>query len=95
MKLALCSLIVSENTPDMIIADEPTNNLDIASMEILATTLKNYKGTLLMVSHDEQFIHDVGIDRIINLNRNGISENGISENGIRTVGVELYNPYLI
>ncbi len=90
MKLALCSLIVSENTPDMIIADEPTNNLDIASMEILATTLKNYKGTLLMVSHDEQFIHDVGIDRIINLNRNGISENGI-----RTVGVELYNPYLI
>ena len=88
MKLALCSLIVRENTPDMIIADEPTNNLDIASMEILATTLKNYKGTLLMVSHDEQFIHDVGIDRIINLNRNGISENGI-----RTVGVELYNPY--
>ena len=43
-----------------------------------------------MVSHDEQFIHDVGIDRIINLNKNGISENGI-----RTVGVELNNPYLI
>ena len=86
MKLALCSLIVRENTPDMIIADEPTNNLDIASMEILATTLKNYKGTLLMVSHDEQFIHDVGIDRIINLNKNGI----------RTVGVDLNsNPHLI
>ncbi len=39
-----------------------------------------------MVSHDEQFIHDVGIDRIINLNKNGI----------RTVGVDLNsNPHLI
>lgn len=67
MKLALCRLIVSGNTPDMIIADEPTNNIDIASMDILAATLKNYKGTLLVVSHDEQFVRDVGIDRIIDL----------------------------
>lgn len=67
MKLALCRLIVCENAPDMIIADEPTNNIDIASMEILAATLKNYKGTLLVVSHDEQFIHDVGIERTINI----------------------------
>ncbi len=65
MKLALCHLIVCEDTPDMIIADEPTNNIDIASMDILATVLKNYKGTLLVVSHDEQFIHDVGIERTI------------------------------
>ena len=67
MKLALCHLIVCDNAPDMIIADEPTNNIDIASMDILATTLKNYKGTLLVVSHDEQFIHDVGIERTINI----------------------------
>lgn len=67
MKLALCHLIVCDNAPDMIIADEPTNNIDIASMDILATTLKNYKGTLLVVSHDEQFIHDVGIERTINM----------------------------
>lgn len=69
MKLALCSLIVCGNAPDMIIADEPTNNIDIASMDILATVLKNYKGTLLIVSHDEQFIHDVGIGRTINISR--------------------------
>lgn len=65
MRLALCHLIVSENAPDMIIADEPTNNIDITSMDILAAVLKNYKGTLLVVSHDEQFIHDVGIERTI------------------------------
>ncbi|WP_139008130.1 ABC-F family ATP-binding cassette domain-containing protein [Phocaeicola dorei] len=65
MKLALCHLIVCETAPDMIIADEPTNNIDIASMDILAAVLKNYKGTLLVVSHDEQFIHDVDIERTI------------------------------
>lgn len=67
MKLALCRLLISENAPDMIIADEPTNNIDISSMDILADTLKTYKGTLLVVSHDEQFVHDVGVERIVNL----------------------------
>lgn len=36
-------------------------------MDILAAVLKNYKGTLIVVSHDEQFIHDVGIERTINI----------------------------
>lgn len=67
MKLALCRLLISENAPDMIIADEPTNNIDISSMDILADTLKTHKGTLLVVSHDEQFVHDVGVERIVNL----------------------------
>lgn len=65
MKLALCCLLVYEEVPDMIIVDEPTNNIDISSMEILADTLKNYSGTLLIVSHDEQFVQDVGITRIM------------------------------
>ena len=67
MKLALCCLLVYEKVPDMIILDEPTNNIDISSMEILADTLKNYSGTLLIVSHDEQFVQDVGITRVIKL----------------------------
>ena len=67
MKLALCLLVVSDNAPDMIIADEPTNNIDIASMDMLASVLRNYKGTLLVVSHDEQFIRDVGIERTISI----------------------------
>ena len=67
MKLALCCLLVYEKVPDKIILDEPPNNLDISSMEILADTMKNYSGTLLIVSHDEQFVQDVGITRIIKL----------------------------
>lgn len=65
--LALCRLLISENVPDMIIADEPINNIDISSMNILADTLKTYKETLLVVSHNEQFVHDVGVERIVSL----------------------------
>ena len=67
MKLALCRLLILDNVPDMIIADEPTNNIDISSMDILAETLKSYKGTLLIVSHDEQFVHDIGFERILRI----------------------------
>ena len=67
MKLALCFLLVCEDAPDMIIADEPTNNIDISSMNVLAATLSTYTGTLLIVSHDKQFIQDIGIDRTISI----------------------------
>lgn len=67
MKLALCQLLICENAPDIIIADEPTNNIDIESIDILAATLRNYNGTLLVVSHDEHFIHDIGIERTVSI----------------------------
>jgi ATPase subunit of ABC transporter with duplicated ATPase domains len=67
MKLVLCCLMISNNMPDIIIADEPTNNIDIENMEILARTLREYRGTLIVVSHDETFIEDIGITSEINL----------------------------
>ena len=67
MKLALCWLLICENTPDLIIVDEPTNNIDLSSMDILADTLRSYKGTLLVVSHDEQFVQDVGTEQVVRI----------------------------
>lgn len=67
MRLLLCCLMISNNTPDIIIADEPTNNLDIDSMQILASTLRSYQGTLIVVSHDDNFIADVDVRQTINL----------------------------
>lgn len=67
MKLALCCLMVGGNTPDMFILDEPTNNIDIRNVEILTATIKDYKGTILAVSHDEYFIEQIGIDYSIEL----------------------------
>ncbi|MDL2215114.1 ATP-binding cassette domain-containing protein [Dysgonomonas sp. OttesenSCG-928-M03] len=67
MKLALCCLMVGANTPDMFILDEPTNNIDVQNIEILTATIRDYKGTVLLVSHDEYFINQVGIDYTIEL----------------------------
>lgn len=67
MKLSLCCLMVSANTPDIFILDEPTNNIDIISMEILTATLKDYRGVLLVVSHDSSFVEQIGVERVISL----------------------------
>ena len=56
MRLMLCCLTVRYQSPDMIVLDEPTNNLDLQSIAILTAALKQYKGTLLVVSHDEYFL---------------------------------------
>lgn len=61
MRLAFCCLMISDNTPDVFILDEPTNNLDIQSIEIITRTIKNYTGTVLAVSHDSYFLREIGI----------------------------------
>ncbi len=69
MKLVFCSLLVSNHVPDVFALDEPTNNLDIASLEIVTSTLKHYEGTLLLISHDAYFIDEMEIDYKIDLNQ--------------------------
>ena len=65
MRLAFCCLMISNNTPDMFILDEPTNNLDIQSIEIITASIKNYTGTVLAISHDDYFIKEIDIDQPI------------------------------
>ena len=54
--------------PDIMLLDEPTNHLDIKTLEWLENILKNYKGTLLFISHDRYFLDRVS-NRIIYLER--------------------------
>ena len=65
MRLAFCCLMISNNTPDIFILDEPTNNLDIQSIEIITATIKNYTGTVIVISHDDYFIQEIGIEQRI------------------------------
>ena len=65
MRLAFCCLMISNNTPDMFILDEPTNNLDIQSIEIITATIKNYAGTVIAISHDNYFIQEIGVQQCI------------------------------
>ncbi len=65
MKLALCCLQVRNNVPDLFILDEPTNNLDITNIDVLTSVIKSFEGTLLVISHDSQFLKEVGMQRDI------------------------------
>ncbi|MDR0798833.1 MAG: ATP-binding cassette domain-containing protein [Dysgonamonadaceae bacterium] len=60
MRLYLCCLMIGNQTPDLIILDEPTNNLDLSSRQILIQTIKNYRGSLLVISHDRHFVAETG-----------------------------------
>lgn len=56
-KLALAKLILSR--PNVLVMDEPTNNLDIWSIESLEEVLKEYEGCIILVSHDREFVQNV------------------------------------
>lgn len=65
MRAGLACLLGADQSPDILILDEPTNNLDLASIEAVASALKNYRGTLIVVSHDREFLEEVGVERAI------------------------------
>ncbi len=58
---------------NLLLLDEPTNHLDSSSREQLETTLQNYDGTMLIISHDRYFINKLAT-RILALDRNGMTE---------------------
>lgn len=67
MRLLLCCLTLNKEMPDLIVLDEPTNNLDIQNLEILTLAISQYQGTLLVVSHDDYFLEQIGIQTSLQL----------------------------
>lgn len=63
LRLLLCGLSISQKAPDLIILDEPTNNLDLQNVAILTNSIKDYQGTLLVISHDAVFLEEIGVRR--------------------------------
>lgn len=67
MRLMLCCLNIANQSPDIIILDEPINNLDIQNIEILTNAINDYEGTLIVISHDKTFLKEIDIERTIEL----------------------------
>ncbi len=63
-RVALAKLLLS--SPDLILLDEPTNHLDLTSISWLETFLMNYKGSVLIVSHDRYFLNRI-VNRVVEL----------------------------
>ncbi|MBW3695837.1 ABC-F family ATP-binding cassette domain-containing protein [Vibrio sp. T187] len=63
-KMKLSMLVVShiEGAP-LLLLDEPDNHLDIESKQLLASALKRYQGSFIVVSHDHDFVQDIGVNR--------------------------------
>lgn len=64
-RLALCKLMLSGS--NFLLLDEPTNHLDQLSRDSLIQALAEYKGALLVVSHDQDFLRDIGVLWSLNL----------------------------
>lgn len=67
MRLLLCCLNISSKAPDIIILDEPTNNIDIQNIQILTAAIQAYQGCLIVVSHDHYFLEEIQINKQIEL----------------------------
>ncbi|MDT2813557.1 ABC-F family ATP-binding cassette domain-containing protein [Vagococcus carniphilus] len=69
-RLALAKLLLEK--PDLLILDEPTNHLDIETLSWLENYLKNYRGALLMVSHDRYFLDKI-VEEVYEISRRKMS----------------------
>jgi ATPase subunit of ABC transporter with duplicated ATPase domains len=66
-RASLAALLLAEPAPQLLILDEPTNNLDLDSVAQLTAALNAYQGALLVVSHDEPFLADLHLTARLDL----------------------------
>ncbi|WP_407360015.1 ABC-F family ATP-binding cassette domain-containing protein [Microbacterium sp. LBN7] len=70
-RVALAKLLLSDPPPHLVVLDEPTNNLDIDTVDQLVEALRAYRGAVLVVSHDDAFLARLGLDLTLEIQADG------------------------
>ena len=70
-RVCLARLLLAEPSLQLLILDEPTNNLDLASRDHLVEALRGYRGGILVVSHDDDFLKRLGVIVVAELHKSG------------------------
>jgi ATPase subunit of ABC transporter with duplicated ATPase domains len=74
VRAALAMLLLAEPAPRLLLLDEPTNNLDLASLARLTQAVREFPGALVVVSHDPDFLRDIGVTRRLELTADGLRD---------------------
>lgn len=69
LKASLAKMFLGLNIPELIILDEPTNNLDLQGLALLEQALNKFHGSLVIVSHDQSFVESIRPNQTINLSQ--------------------------
>ncbi len=92
-RVALCKILLKR--ANLILLDEPTNHFDPETQKIIGENLKDYTGTIVMVSHNPAFVEQIGVTRMLIVPPRADSTNTASNPNSRLAIIKNYSPDLL